>query len=263
MAYGRFRRYRRYRRFRRYRRYFRRRYRRAPINNSSRSRCRVRITNTKTVNLIIPQGHTDSYVMGITPFLENKTTNPDHVTAQTSVAAICSCVDTALYQRFAGLYDEVKVDSMTVNVTLLSPLSPAGAAALTFHTGWDRKCVLSELKVLSQAAPSGGGFYPTASQLGTYSSHAAAVATSNSIPKIVRSIYASDLLEKIQFMDSDWSIASTPTQLCSVANQILEAVTDWSGAVAGNQYSSPIQFMPIFYFAISNALSTLISLSFN
>ena len=250
MAY--FRRIRRYRRRRPYRRYWRRRrfYRKRPINTSSRSTCRVRITAKELLPLYVFANSRYTQVLSINPWVTNSATNPP---AADQIAELQTCcangvVHTPLYQRFAALYEEVKIDSVHHNITLTAPLANTGAPSLTFHTAWDRKTSPAELSHTYNPNAPARAHYPdwTTGEIASFSSHSSAIATSNSIPKIVRSLYANDLLERISYVDTDYVTNSTTNFFGNRAVNATRLQAFWPTGTDASP-SSPYYFTPTFY----------------
>lgn len=257
--------YRRYRRWRRWRKYgYRRRYRRGRvINATSRSRVRMRITTSVQKNMVVPVGATGSYVMAINPWMYNKD-NTSSESDRIRVALPCSMVNTELYDKFAALYDEVKVDAMTVNITLLNPLQVnVGPNALTFHTAWDRNGNRRELEWTSDDLPEQdigiAGSYPLFSDLASLSSHSSAIATQNSIPKIVRTVYASDLMEKISFADSDCIQSKDDDPDVRIANSMHRVKINSAFYDARGNFTP---FSPTFFFALEQPTAPLVASSY-
>lgn len=198
-----------YNRFRRYRRRFRR-----FVNGSSRSRVRVKIPATISSSVQIPASRDYSYVIGVNPFFSNTRQNTQ---ASTKNAFICGCVGTPLYNAYRGLYDAVKCDGMKIQLSITSAVGSGADAyrSLAVSTAIDRKTEKSDFQTTYQAQSNTG--WPTVPVMKESSSYLCSTALNNSITKITRSCYASDLFEKNGFAD-----ASTETRTDSingVANQ--------------------------------------------
>lgn len=186
--------------YRRYRRY-RRRYRRF-VNGSSRSRVRVKIPVTVNATLTVPKGTTLSNVISITPFFENLSQSGD-----AEGCLIGSVLAAPLYSAYSGLYDQMKLDGFKLNFSITSGIGPNGTfPSLSVYTAVDRKFQPSDFNEAWSAIDSTG--YPIASSLKASSSYLASVALNNSITKMQRSCYASDLFEKANFVDCDFYTGS-------------------------------------------------------
>lgn len=180
MAYGYRRRYR-YRRYRprRYvRRWFRRRMRRF-VNGSSKSSVRVKVPITKTFSVSAVTSNGAVFAQPIYPWQYGATTT------------MFSACNSPLYQLYCNLYDEVKCIGCKVVLSIGTPIGTSSVPSATFVTAWDRRLSLPEIS----------GAKPTFSDLLNYASQQKATAVNNSIAKLRRSCYASDLLEKAQWHD--------------------------------------------------------------
>lgn len=232
----------------RYKKKYRRRY--APlykrvINNSSRSRVTVNITNTTEWAIDLPAQQYWASPLGIHPFCE-VTAIPQGGANLLAYKVCCSMVNTSLYKTFAALYEQVKLDAMTVQITALQPMSNYNGS-LEFHTAWDRKCSLNELHKTSNNVAPGAGYYPTSAQLSSLASHASGIATTNSIPIIKRTIWASDLLEKTQFIDTDYG--SIDTEIFDTDDVTVTYNADWMGDLERAGLTST-QFCPIMFLGV-------------
>lgn len=179
MAYGYRRRYR-YRRYRprRYvRRWFRRRMRRF-VNGSSKSTVRVKIPLTQTFNLASVSSDGKVYGYPITPW---------------SSSSPFKATQSPLYRLYCQLYDEVKCIGVKVVLSIGTPIGTSSVPSATFVTAWDRRYVADDSAASDDV--------PSFAELMNYSSQQKATAVNNSIAKLRRSCYASDLLEKAQWHD--------------------------------------------------------------
>lgn len=225
------RRYGRGRFYRRYRRY-RRRYRKF-VNGSSRSRLRVKVPVQFNVALSIPATATESNVLTVTPFFHNDT----HAAGTLSeVACRGSVLDRPLFTNYAALYDSVKCDGMKVSVSITSPVGTATNAfpSLQCYTGWDRNFAYQDFGAAAN--------YPTVNKLKNNSSFLASTALNNSITKLARSCYASDLFEKNSFCDVSTHTAGET--VAGVAGQTLTWMSSGGGVTNSHQPS----FSPCFMF---------------
>lgn len=183
---------RRYNRYRRYRRWYRRRYRRF-VNSSSKSRVRVKIPVAFNVQLTVAANETQSNVLTVTPFWNNRT----HASGLSTVACRGGLLASDLFKRYAALYDSFKLDGMKCAISITSPVGSGQGAfpALSVYTSWDRNFQYGDFDTVAH--------YPTLDEMKKQSSFLAATALNNSITKLVRSCYASDLFEKSSFIDCD------------------------------------------------------------
>lgn len=218
-------------RFRRYRR----RYRRF-VNSSSRSRVRVKIPVQFNVSLNVPAAAHQSNVLTITPFYSNTTHTADGLA---EAALRGGLLEAPLFTNYANLYDAFKLDGMKVAISITSPVGVGANAfpSLSVYTGWDRQFQVSDW---SDAAA-----YPTCDKLKNASSFLASTALNNSITKLTRSCYASDLFEKSSFKDCDHTSAPAMT-VAGVANQ---NVNFFGNSIYPQQNTLPA-FAPGFMFGV-------------
>lgn len=181
MAYGRFRRYRRigWRRRRGYfgRRRYRRGYARRYVNATSRSSIRMKTAVTLNAGTR-SSGHGDT--LG-TVFV----TRP--LTGTNSTLAL---VNSPLFQAYSNLYEEMKLIGMKLTVNVTTPIGSSALPSLQIYTAWDRRHGYNEAD-------------PTADNIRNMATSNVATALNNNVAKITRSIYASDLIEKAQWIDTD------------------------------------------------------------
>lgn len=136
---GRRRRLRRY-----YRRKYRRRYKRKVINLTSRSRITVRIPVTKTVNLVVPSGSKLSNVISFAPVLDFRSGEAAVAGTPTREAFDKCHLDGGLmyhplYTNYANLYDEMKIERMTVRGVIQTPVGAnQDFESVSVYTSWAR-----------------------------------------------------------------------------------------------------------------------------
>lgn len=95
-----------------------------------------------------------------------------------------------LYQKYVELYEETKFIGMKVQVCVTSVIGNATLPSLQIFTAWDRRHGSSE--------PA-----KTADEIVAQSTNSVMTALNNNVAKFTKSIYASDLIEKAQWHDSD------------------------------------------------------------
>lgn len=180
--YGRrYRRYRRYKRFyRRYGRYGRRSYARRYVNGSSRSSIRLKVPCTGSYTWTQAANTQGTNTTRFSPFVDSSST--------------ISPLNSGLYRAYANLYDEVKCIGMKLKLSVSSAVGGSDIPSLQIYTAFDRRFGIGEA-------------VPTFSQLKEYSTYMVATAVNNSVAKLERSLYASDLLEKAQWHDSSLGLA--------------------------------------------------------
>ena len=176
--------YRRYRRYRRGRRryYGRRRYRRSYarryVNASSRSSIRMKCVVTGSSTL--KSGYADTLSdtpFHILPFDKKDGDNPVPVTAS------------PLFTAYQKLYEEMKLIGLKIQISVTDQIGGSTLPSLQIYTAWDRRHGQLEADY-------------TSSEIKESASSNVATALNNNVAKLSRSLYASDLIEKAQWMDS-------------------------------------------------------------
>ena len=176
-----FRRYLRYRRYKRfYRRYRRRRRRFANASSKSVVKIRVPVSYTATMSVLPSSNAAHGTVLHgrIMPFHANN--------AASQGAAVIS----PLYREYCNLYDQVKCIGGKMVISIGTQIGTAALPSLTVLTAWDRRV----------SVPSSAVDVPF-DDIVNYGTVQRAVGVNNSIGKLSRSIYASDLIEKVQWHD--------------------------------------------------------------
>lgn len=241
------------RRLRRYyRRKYRRRYKKKVINLTSRSRITVRIPVTKTVTLSVPASTKQSNVICFSPVFDYRAAEAYNAGTDTKYIWEHFHLDGGLmyhplYTNYAALYDEMKIDRMTVRGVIQTPVG-AGQdfESVSVFTAWSRNMDRTDFATE----------YPSITSMRNLSTYQQAIAVNNTVNKFMRSIGASDLLEKISFVDaSPWpSSAQSPTQTISsdgatthtAAANTLKPLAAWS-----NSNGLSPKFAPCFFFGIN------------
>lgn len=186
---GRFYRYGRFRGARRYRRRYSS-YSRRYVNGSSRSQVRLKVPV-----MFFPQ-FTASAAGATTAFI-----NPfyDAISSYASTSdAVRSALISPLYRQYCSLYEEVKCVGMKVKLAVTSSVGGSDIPSLQIYTAFDRRGSHSEASSL-----------PTFAELKNYATFSAATAVNNSVAKLERSIYASDIMERAQWHDC--TLTTVPT----------------------------------------------------
>lgn len=184
---------RRYSRYRRYGAYSRYRRRRSGTSStaSSRGRIRVRVPVQQLVTLTVPAQSTDSNVLTSGPYYQASNVLP---------RAVAGAVAQRLYTAYVGLYDQVKCDGVVSNLSVVTPIGGAGGLnALQVIMAYDRCGCQNE--IIADAI--------TTAQLFNFSSSVARSAINNSVAKMSRSCWASDIQERTVFHDSTVSASQT------------------------------------------------------
>lgn len=176
MAYYR-RRYRRYRPRRYVRRWFRRRFRRY-VNGSSRSTVRMKTAVDFTTTATAGYGldATDAQVVSFAAL-------------QGTTGAFAVAARSSLYKTYCSLYEECKVIGMKVSLSVVSAVGGADIPSVQIYTSWDRK--------YGRGEPD-----PTVKQIKDSATSNVSTCLNNNVAKIIRSCYASDLIEKATWFDA-------------------------------------------------------------
>lgn len=173
---------RRFRRYRRYgRRYLRRRsYARRYVNASSRSTLRMKCNETITDTLTA--GYADAATGAVVSRIRPYDVNGPCLTKN------------SLYRAYLNLYEETKLIGMKINLSVTSQVGGQDTPSLQIYTAWDRRNGYGEANL-------------TPTEIKAAATSAVATALNNNVAKLSRSIYASDLIEKAQWHDSDLTVA--------------------------------------------------------
>lgn len=106
-------------------------------------------------------------------------------------------VQNPIYQSYADLFDEVKFDGCTATITCTDPIAPGATyTGLLLGTAIDRSVSSSEATPTVEIAKNSASWYSR-------------VAVNNSIPRLRRSVWASDAQERTNFVDSDYALHTT------------------------------------------------------
>lgn len=212
---------------RRYRRYYRRRFFGRGKNVASNSRVNVVIPVDFTGQCRAAVGSNDTSTLSISP-MATAAANINHVGPEFLPVSLG---DLAIYQNYAQMYDEFKVNSVDVTATMLNIVGAGGVRDVTVATCWDRKATILDIQQ----------HYPNTAQVFTNPSAICKTFVNNERVTLTRRCYASDLLEKVSFVDTDY--AQHPLTINGVtgnANQI----DAWFNANGNVQF-----FAPCFYLA--------------
>ena len=100
-----------------------------------------------------------------------------------------SAAQSPLFRTYCGLYEEVKMIGLKVSLAIVSPVGDTTTPSVQIYSAFDRR------RGYGAAAPSGASIISA-------SSYNVATALNNNVAKLTRSLYASDLIEKAQWIDS-------------------------------------------------------------
>ena len=147
------------------------------VNGSSRSAIRMKCVSTQSGTAPSGHGATLSSVGVICPYNADGTT-------------LVPAVQSPLYIAYRNLYEETKLIGMKVQMNITSVVGNATLPSLEIYTAWDRRFGRGESA-------------PAAADIKAMATGNVATALNNNVAKITRSIYASDLIEKAQWHDSE------------------------------------------------------------
>lgn len=181
------------------------------MNGSSRSQIRVKIPISVNMNLSRD---------GATLF-----TVPARMDPFTRTSSWASALNSELYRTYCSLYDEVQCIGMKVRLSFTNAVGAATLPAIKVHSCWDRRFGYGEVN-------------PTVDEILKAASYLPASAINNSVCKMQRSCYQSDLIEKCQWHDSTIEQTAAPAPQYYV-DQAYEA--------AG---LNPNFFCPAFFFCV-------------
>ena len=234
---------RRYSRYRRYGSYSRYRRRRAGTSStaSSRGRIRVRVPIQQVMSVPIPAGSIDSEIITSSPWFQNTDRE-----AGDPPYGMSSGVVTGLYRAYANLYDQVKCDGVVTRLSILTPIGSSSTPAVQVVIAYDRlgNC----LEVLNNTGTTIAPEVQTTADLFNYSSSTVTSAINNSVAKLSRSCWASDIQERTQFHD------------CSVmpkTSSYLAADKDFYSNQKKVSYFSPLTLIGLRLAAAPTAATTI------
>lgn len=235
MAWSRYgRRYRRYRKYRRFYRRYRRGYARKYVNGSSRSS--VRMKTTVTHHITATAGYGDAATGAVTAqVLPLADTNASGMAAANS----------PLYRTYCSLYEECKMIGAKVQLSVVSAVGGSDIPSLQIYTAWDRKHGYGEPNYSVQ-------------DIKDSATSSVATALNNNVAKLVRSCYASDLIEKATWFDASLDSANNNRNSAWVAaglnpNMFCPALFVFFNCPSlGATKSVSVSFSITYYFAFRN-----------
>lgn len=198
-----------------YRRYpYRRSYwRRGGVGSSQQSGTRrfklmVPIEGTGSLNVAL--GNSLTSVGGFQPYYTSNSVAGNDV-----LKKFANVVSTPLFQTYCKLYDEVKLDSMKLRIAVVK--LPAGVSGFKCVTTVDRHCTIDDI------------FNPqTGNQMVGSAECQTRMFTSLQNAKIYRNIYARDLSERTNFLDSTLGSVDVDGVTRSGIKDFIESGTAWS-----------------------------------
>ena len=237
--------YRRYRRYPYYRRRwgssrFRKRYYKNGIVNS-RSRVRVRIPKQALLTVQIPQNQTGATSVCIMPWCNTTSTTGANVAINNANGQSFGFTDTGLFQAYCGLFDEVKFDGMKVRGAVVDTIGAGGNyAGVTVASVIERACNKEDIP-------------PNSTNMNQWSSYSFRNVINNSVAKITRSVWATDLNERIQFVDTELIATGAGTPVLAPGN----CIRPWRDGGVGSTWFKPAIYLTATPSAAAGALRTI------
>lgn len=199
-----------YRRFsrRRYRRGYRRPYYRRRFSTfrrrvksgsvTTRSRMRVKIPIQQAVNFLIPNGANISGAITVCPWWNTTRVNSNTQSMASAQSQCLGITGSILYNTYANLFDEVKVDGVKVSINLVDAIGQGGSfSAIRIGSVVDRRLTRTD-------------GHPNFAEMQNWSSFYNRIILNNGQARQRRAVWASDLNERIMFVDSDMETGATP-----------------------------------------------------
>lgn len=217
--------YRGYNRSWRRRGWYRRGVARAQATGERRFKLIVPLSYTFTMQ--VPGGSTVSPVYGTNPYCDNTAANYP-------LRCMCSLPSSDIYRTYSRLYDEVKVDWASMNLTCMESIG-ANLPACSVVTGLDRCCNSSE------PASTAGAEWPTFVQLVGSGTSQRYMMNSLTKKTVYRYIRASDVNERTLFHDCD---------IATVSSGGVNITADSAYFHMGSASHACLFFAPAFQFAV-------------
>lgn len=198
--------------------------------NSSRSSCSVVIPVEQVCSANMNAGSVTTDVIVINPWI--------HLPVQTNFS-LPRCypggmVNSDLYRRYIGLYDEVKLRGITMDISFANAVGAGGNFnAVTVVTAWDRKG--------SKADTATSATYPDVNVVEQNGSCVKNTFVNNSIGRLSRSIWARDLMEKANWIDASNVAASVAVSGYTASNCVVNE--QWNDANTNVNFFAPTFMM--------------------
>lgn len=138
---------------------------------------------------VVNAGQFFSAVGGVSPYY-----NAKDPSANSALACRGSMVSSLLYRTYSQLYDEVKINAVSIDFSFMTVIGAGGVVpAVKFFTSWDRNANYDECVYRNGL--------PDATQIQIGSESQVSLLTNTSSMVIRRFIRATDLMEKSRFHD--------------------------------------------------------------
>lgn len=167
-------------------------------------------------------------VGGVCPYYSAKNSS-----SASAISTKASMVSSILYRTYSQLYDEVKINAVSVDISFMTVIGAGGVVpAAKFFTSWDRNCTFSECVQRNGI--------PNNVQIQTGSESQVALLTNTSSMIIKRFVRATDLIEKARFHD------------CTVSEDANGYYDEMWGHGDGH---NDVGFCPAMFFCLNTAAS--------
>lgn len=145
----------------------------------------------------------------------------------------CSLLDSYLYRTYTRIYDQVKINAVSVSVGLMEGVGGVSQlAALRLYTNWDRDLTFQE--ITSGAAPT------TPEELGTGSESQSYLIVNNSSQKFRRYCAARDLQEKTTYHDCSYKTYNKVVQSTTVLRENYWGDEVWAPYTVGGNTDATV-----------------------
>lgn len=187
---------------------YRRRYSRSSGVTNSRSRMRVRIPLQAQLTCQIPANGTAATAVCIAPFCDTTNRTGNATTISNANGQCFGFTHSDLFRAYAALFDEVKFDGMRVKASVVETIGAGG--------NYSSLCLGSviERNLQKDDVP------PNNTTMNQWSSYSYHNVINNSVAKITRSVWASDLNERITFTDTDIQGTGANTGILAPGNAL-------------------------------------------
>ena len=150
---------------------------------------RVRIPLQATLSVAVPANTTAATSICICPWANTTNRTGNNVAINNANGQSLGFVDSDLFTAYSNLFDEVKFDGVKVRAAVVDTIGAGGNfAGVTVASVIERNCNKEDIP-------------PNSTNMNQWSSYSFRNVINNSVAKITRSVWASDLNEKIQFSD--------------------------------------------------------------
>lgn len=132
-----------------------------------------------------------------------------------------------LFRAYAALFDEVKFDGMKVKAAVIDTIGAGGNfTGVTVASVIERLCQKEDVP-------------PNSTNMNQWSSYSFRNVINNSVAKISRSVWATDLSERIQFVDTELAATGQGTPVAAPGN----CLRAWRDGSVGSSWFKPAIYL--------------------